>query len=47
MEPAKVEETQHASKESSTVIEMGSVSVETKGMKGLEFEGGIPNDFAG
>ncbi len=38
MEPAKVEETQHASKESSTVIEMGRVSEETKGSVILAFE---------
>jgi hypothetical protein len=36
MEPAKVEES--ASKESSAVIEMGRVSVETKGMNIPVFE---------
>jgi hypothetical protein len=39
MEPAKVEETQRASRESSALIEMGRVSEETKG----SFEHGFEN----
>jgi hypothetical protein len=38
MESAKVEETQRTSKESSTVIEMGRVSEETKGSSSPGFE---------
>ena len=38
MERAKVEETQHVSKESSEIIEMGRVSEETKGLRIPGFE---------
>jgi hypothetical protein len=38
MEPAKVEETQRASKDTSKVIEMGRVSEETKGIRVSGFE---------
>jgi hypothetical protein len=47
MEQTKVCETRCESEQPSKLIEMGRVSEETKGQKGLEFEGAIPNDFPG
>ncbi|GEM_PF-4685524 len=42
MEQVKIDEAERVLNEASTLVDMGRVSEETKGIVGLEFEGPMP-----